>query len=65
MDINVKNSISKQEYGVQNIKKKIANNKYEPEIAPKDIVYSKTYYNRQPGNVRVDETTTKIKAQEL
>jgi hypothetical protein len=30
MDTNVKTSISKQEFGAQNTKKKIIGNKYEP-----------------------------------
>jgi hypothetical protein len=30
-----------------------------------DKVYSETYYNRQPGNVGVDETSTKNKIDEL
>ncbi len=65
MDTDVKISISKQEFGVQSTKKKIVSNKYEPKVALEDKVYLGTYYSHQPGNVIMDETPTKIKAQEL
>ncbi len=67
MDIDVKTSISKQGYGVHNIENKIVGNKYELEleVALEDKVYPKMYYNCQPGTVVMDDTTTKIKAQEL
>jgi hypothetical protein len=35
------------------------------EIALEDKVYSKMYYSHQPWNVIMDETPTKIKAQEF
>jgi hypothetical protein len=43
MHIDVKNSISKHEFGVQNIENKIVGNRYEPKVALEDEVYSKTY----------------------
>jgi len=45
--------------------KKTTGNRYEPEVTLEDKVYPKTYYNHQPGNVAMDETLAKIKAQEL
>jgi glutamine cyclotransferase len=65
MDTYVKTTISKQKFEVQSIKKKIADNRYEPKIALEDKVYLKTYYSHQLGNVVVDETLAKIKAHEL
>ncbi len=65
MDTNGKTSTSKLNYGVHNTEKKSTSNKYELEIALKDKVYSKTYYNHQPRTLAVDETLTKVKAQEL
>jgi len=65
MNTDVKISISKQEFGVHNTEKKIFCNKYEPKIGLKDKVHLETYHIRQPGNVVVNETPTKIKAQEL
>ncbi len=61
----MKNIILEQEFEVQSTKKKIVCNKYEPKVALKDKVYSDTYYSHQPGSVVVDESPTKIKAQEL
>jgi hypothetical protein len=61
MDIDVKTTISKQGYKIQNIEKKILGNIYEPEIVLKDKVYPETYYRHQPKSVIVDETSTKIK----
>jgi hypothetical protein len=63
--IDVKTIISEQEFEVQNTKKKIVDNRYELEVTLKDKVYLKTYYSHQPRSVTVDETPTKIKAQEL
>ncbi len=65
MDIDVKTIISEEEFEVQNTKKKIVRNKYEPKVTLKDKVYLDTYYSHQPGSVIVDENPTKIKAQEL
>jgi hypothetical protein len=65
MDIYVINSISEQEFGVQNTKKKTPSNRYKLEVALEDKVYSETYYNHQPKSGAVDETRAKIKAQEL
>jgi hypothetical protein len=65
MDTNVKTSISQQEFGIQNIEKKIDNNKYEPKIVLEDKVYLKIYYSHQLGNVTMDETLAKIKEHEL
>ncbi len=48
MDIDVKNNISKHEFGVQNIENNIVSNRYELEITLEDKVYSKTYYSHQP-----------------
>jgi hypothetical protein len=45
MDIDVKSIISKQEFEVQNIEKKIVGNKYELKVALEDKVYLKTYYS--------------------
>jgi hypothetical protein len=42
MDTNMTISISEQEFGVQSIEKKIADNKYESKIALEDKVYLKT-----------------------
>jgi hypothetical protein len=64
MDTYVKTIISKIKFEVQSTKKKIANNRYELEIALKDKLYSEKYYNHQPRNL-VHETLAKIKAQEL
>jgi hypothetical protein len=65
MDTNEKTSILEQGFGVQSIEKRITSNKYEPEITLEDKVYSKMYYKHQPRSVAMDETPTKIKAQEL
>ncbi len=65
MDIDVKTIISKQEFEIHNTKEKIARNIYELEVAMEDKAYPKTYYNHQPRSVAMDETLTKIKAQEL
>jgi hypothetical protein len=65
MDIDVKRSILKQGYEVQNTKKKIPNNRYEAKLALEDKVYPKMYYIHQLGNVIVDETPVNIKAQGL
>ncbi len=65
VDTNVHTNTSKHKSRVQNIEKKIVGNKYEPEVALEDKVYLEMYYNHQLGNVVVDETTTRIKAQEL
>jgi hypothetical protein len=64
MDTYVKTIISKLEFEVQSTKKKIADNRYELEVALKDKLYPEMYYIHQPGNV-VHETTTKNKAQAL
>ncbi len=45
MDIDVKNNISKQGFGVHSIKKNIPSNRYESEVALKDEVYPKICYN--------------------
>jgi hypothetical protein len=65
MDTNVKTTILEHEFEVQSIEKKIASNKYEPELVLKDKVYLEMYCSHQPRNVIVDETLAKIKAQEL
>ncbi len=65
MDINVKISILKQRFKVQNIQKKILDNKYEPEIALRDKLYLEMYYKHQPRNGVVNETLVNIKAQGL
>ncbi len=65
MDIDVKMSISEQQFGVQNTEKKTPSNKYEPEVVLEDKVYPEMYYNHQPASGEVDETPTKIKAEEL
>ncbi len=40
-------------------------NRHEPIVALENKVYPKTYYNHTQGNVKVDETPKKVKAQEL
>jgi hypothetical protein len=65
INTNVKTTILEHEFEVQNTKKKIDGNRYEPKIVLEDKVYSKMYYCHQLGNVAVDETLIKIKAQEL
>ncbi len=60
MDIDVKTSISKQGFGVQNIEKKIPCKKYELEVTLEDKVYTETYYIHQPRSVAIDETLAKI-----
>ncbi len=65
MDIDVKTIILKQEFEVQNTQEKIVNNKYELKITLEDKVYLKMYYNYQLKSVVVNETLTKVKAQEL
>jgi len=62
MDIDVKNNISEQGFGIQSKEKKIPNNKYEPEVVLEDKVYLDTYYSHQLGNVLMDETLAKIKS---
>ncbi len=59
MDTNVKTNILKQEVGVQNTKKKIIGNKYEPKVPLEDKVYPETCYNHQLGSVVVDQTLAK------
>jgi len=61
MDTNGKTNTSKLNYGVHSTEKKSTSNKYELEIALKDKVYSKTYYNQQPRTLVVDETLPKSK----
>ncbi len=62
MDINVKTSISKQGFEVQNTKNiYISSNRYEPKVALEDKVYPKTYYIHQPKSVIVGETLKKPK----
>jgi hypothetical protein len=58
----VKKSISDQGSEVQNTKKKILGNRYEPKVALEDKVYLKTYYKHQPRSVVVDETLANIEA---
>jgi hypothetical protein len=65
MDIDMNISISKQTFRVQSIKKKVPSNRYELEVVLEDKVYPEMYYRHQLGNVAVDETLVKIKAQEL
>jgi hypothetical protein len=65
MDTKVNTTILEQEFEVHNLEKNINGNIYELEITIEDKVYSEMYYNHQPGNVAVDETPTKIKAQKL
>ncbi len=64
MDIDVKTRISKHEFGVKSTKKKIVGNRYELKMALENKVYLKMYYIHQPRSVVIDETPTKIKAQE-
>jgi hypothetical protein len=64
MDTDVKTSISKQGYEVQNIKK-IHGNSYDPKVTLEDKVYLEMYHKHQPWTVVVDETLTNIKAQGL
>jgi hypothetical protein len=64
MDIYVKNSISEQEFRIQNTKKKTPNNRYELKVAWR-IRYIRRHCNHQPKSGAVDETLAKIKAQEL
>jgi hypothetical protein len=40
-------------------------NRYEPRVVLGDKMYLKTYYKHQLRNVQIDETPTKVKAQEL
>jgi hypothetical protein len=65
IDIDVKTSISKQGFEIHCTKKKIPDNRYEPEVASEDKVYPKMYYKHQPWNVVVDETPRKIRANGL
>jgi len=65
MATNVQTSISEQVFRVHSTGKKLTSKRYEPKVALKDKVYLEMYYNHQPGNVTVDETPTKIKAQKL
>ncbi len=65
MDIDVNIIISKQEFKVHNINKKIAGSKYELEVALEDKAYPKMQYNHQPRSVAMDETPTKIRTHEL
>ncbi len=65
MDTDVKMNISEHKYEVQNTKKKILGNIYEPKVALEDKVYRETYYKHQLGSVVVDETPSNIKAQGL
>ncbi len=58
----MKKSISDQGSEVQNTKKKILGNRYEPKVALEDKVYLKTYYKHQPRSVVVDETLANIEA---
>jgi len=53
MDIDVNIIISKQEFEVQNTKKKIINNIYGLEVALEDKVYPETYYSHQLKSVVV------------
>ncbi len=45
IDRDVKTIVLEHELEVQNTMKKIAGNKYEPEVILEDKVYLKTYYN--------------------
>jgi hypothetical protein len=65
MDTSMKTNNSELKLGVQITEQKTINNRYGPKVALKDKVYLKTYYNHQLGNVVVDKTLAKIKAQEL
>ncbi len=65
MDIDVKTSISKQEFGIQNTHKKKDGNRYKLKVVSEDKVYLETYYNHQPRSVIMDEIIEKIKAHEL
>jgi len=47
------------------MEKKTTGNKYELKVTLEDKMYPKMYYNHQLGNVAVDETLAKIKAQKL
>jgi hypothetical protein len=53
MDIDVNITISKQEFEVQNKKKKIINNIYESDVALEDKVYPETYYSHHLKSVVV------------
>ncbi len=64
-DTYVQINILEQESRVQNTKKKIASNRYEPKVGLEDKMYLETYYIHQLRSVVVDETPTKIKAHEL
>jgi len=47
------------------MEKKTIGNKYELKVTLEDKMNTKMYYNHQLGNVAMDETLAKIKAQKL
>ncbi len=65
MDTYVKTGILKHGSKIQSTENKIVGNIYELEVALKDKVYLETYYKHQLWTLVVDETLSKIKAQEL
>jgi hypothetical protein len=61
----VKTTNSKYDFEVHSTKTKIIGNRYELEIAMENKIYLEMNYNHQLGNVEMDQTLAKNKAQKL